>query len=213
MAGGARPDPFRTRKLSRRAPMVLRGKPVGEQGAADRWTALPYRCGAGPPGAPLLFCLPGAAAPGRPHSSGRGTCGALGPGPPAWAGGPFPSFGSAAPVLAGLGPSGRMRLAGAGAPAAPAPFRAPWGAPAGEPAAKPVKCPRRGAAPSARRRPRIAAGGGARALEEFPCWPMPVADCERRRAPYDEGIRLAFDPVVLICRSGERVFSWCIAWS
>ena len=31
MAGGARPDPFRTRKLSRRAPMVLRGKPVGEQ--------------------------------------------------------------------------------------------------------------------------------------------------------------------------------------
>ena len=40
MAGGARPDPFRTRKLSRRAPMVLRGKPVGEQGAADRWTAL-----------------------------------------------------------------------------------------------------------------------------------------------------------------------------
>ena len=35
MAGGARPDPFRTRKLSRRAPMVLRGQPVGEQGAAD----------------------------------------------------------------------------------------------------------------------------------------------------------------------------------
>lgn len=57
MAGGARPDPFRTRKLSRRAPMVLRGKPVGEQGAADRWTALPYRCRAGPSGAPLLFCL------------------------------------------------------------------------------------------------------------------------------------------------------------
>ena len=55
MAGGARPDPFRTRKLSRRAPMVLRGKPVGEQGAADRWTALQYRCGAGPSGAPLLF--------------------------------------------------------------------------------------------------------------------------------------------------------------
>ncbi len=57
MAGGARPDPFRTRKLSRRAPMVLRGKPVGEQGAADRWTALQYRCRAGPSGAPLLFCL------------------------------------------------------------------------------------------------------------------------------------------------------------
>ena len=48
MAGGARPDPFRTRKLSRRAPMVLRGQPVGEQGAADRWTALdPYLAGSG----------------------------------------------------------------------------------------------------------------------------------------------------------------------
>ena len=53
MAGGARPDPFRTRKLSRRAPMVLRGQPVGEQGAADRWTALdPYIAGSG---APFLF--------------------------------------------------------------------------------------------------------------------------------------------------------------
>ena len=48
MAGGARPDPFRTRKLSRRAPMVLRGRPVGEQGAADRWTALdPHPAGSG----------------------------------------------------------------------------------------------------------------------------------------------------------------------
>ena len=48
MAGGARPDPFRTRKLSRRAPMVLRGQPVGEQGAADRWTALdPHPAGPG----------------------------------------------------------------------------------------------------------------------------------------------------------------------
>ena len=47
-AGGARPDPFRTRKLSRRAPMVLRGQPVGEQGAADRWTALdPHQAGSG----------------------------------------------------------------------------------------------------------------------------------------------------------------------
>ena len=41
-ACGARPVPFRTRKLSRTAPMVLRGKPVGEQGAADRWTALAF---------------------------------------------------------------------------------------------------------------------------------------------------------------------------
>ena len=63
MAGGARPDPFRTRKLSRRAPMVLRGQPVGEQGAADRWTALdPHLAGSGagaprgipPPRRPLL---------------------------------------------------------------------------------------------------------------------------------------------------------------
>lgn len=66
MAGGARPDPFRTRKLSRRAPMVLRGQPVGEQGAADRWTALdPHLAGsgAGAPrgiplrGAPFFICL------------------------------------------------------------------------------------------------------------------------------------------------------------
>ena len=65
MAGGARPDPFRTRKLSRRAPMVLRGQPVGEQGAADRWTALdPYIAGSGagaprgdPPAAPPSFFL------------------------------------------------------------------------------------------------------------------------------------------------------------
>ena len=49
LAAGARPVPFRTRKLSRPAPMVLRGKPVGEQGAADRWTA--FQRGEGPGGA------------------------------------------------------------------------------------------------------------------------------------------------------------------
>ena len=49
LAAGARPVPFRTRKLSRPAPMVLRGKPVGEQGAADRWTA--FHRGEGPGGA------------------------------------------------------------------------------------------------------------------------------------------------------------------
>ena len=38
-AWGARPVPFRTRKLSPIAPRVLRGEPVGGQGAADRWTA------------------------------------------------------------------------------------------------------------------------------------------------------------------------------
>ena len=36
MAGEAHPVPFRTRKLSPRAPMVLRGKPVGEQDVADQ---------------------------------------------------------------------------------------------------------------------------------------------------------------------------------
>ena len=79
MAGGARPDPFRTRKLSRRAPMVLRGQPVGEQGAADRWTALdPHPAGSGagaprgipPRGAPFLFL---------PVSFSRGPSGALFP--------------------------------------------------------------------------------------------------------------------------------------
>lgn len=76
MAGGARPDPFRTRKLSRRAPMVLRGQPVGEQGAADRWTALdPYIAGSGagaprghpPRGAPFLFLFPHIVQPRAPR--------------------------------------------------------------------------------------------------------------------------------------------------
>ena len=74
MAGGARPDPFRTRKLSRRAPMVLRGQPVGEQGAADRWTALdPFRAGRGgaaggpPPAAPPF--------PFSPYRSAEGPVG------------------------------------------------------------------------------------------------------------------------------------------
>ena len=97
MAGGARPDPFRTRKLSRRAPMVLRGRPVGEQGAADRWTALdPYIAGSGagaprgipPRGAPFLFL---------PVSFSRGPRGALFPcrgarEPAAWTAFPRPAI-------------------------------------------------------------------------------------------------------------------------
>ena len=75
MAGGARPDPFRTRKLSRRAPMVLRGQPVGEQGAADRWTALdPYIAGSGA-GAPRG--IPPAAPPFSFSFFSRGPPGAL----------------------------------------------------------------------------------------------------------------------------------------
>ena len=61
-AWGARPVPFRTRKLSPIAPRVLRGQPVGGQGAADRWTApsrtLELRRGR-PRGLPL-FCVYGA---------------------------------------------------------------------------------------------------------------------------------------------------------
>ena len=87
MAGGARPDPFRTRKLSRRAPMVLRGRPVGEQGAADRWTALdPHPAGSGA-GAPRGGS-PSAAPPFSfsPYRSAEGPAGpffhAAGPGSP-----------------------------------------------------------------------------------------------------------------------------------
>ena len=84
MAGGARPDPFRTRKLSRRAPMVLRGKPVGEQGAADRWTALdPFsrarargrRGGGSPRGAPFLITQ--SCFRGPPYFLCNGRCGGL----------------------------------------------------------------------------------------------------------------------------------------
>ena len=59
-AWGARPVPFRTRKLSPIAPRVLRGQPVGGQGAADRWTApsrtLELRRGR-PRGLPPFFAL------------------------------------------------------------------------------------------------------------------------------------------------------------
>ena len=73
MAGGARPDPFRTRKLSRRAPIVLRGQPVGEQGAADRWTALdPFRAGRGGAAGDHLR---GAPFPFSPYRSAEGPVG------------------------------------------------------------------------------------------------------------------------------------------
>ena len=60
-AWGARPVPFRTRKLSPIAPRVLRGQPVGGQGAADRWTApsrTPELRRGRPRGLPL-FCVKG----------------------------------------------------------------------------------------------------------------------------------------------------------
>ena len=60
IAWGARPVPFRTRKLSPIAPRVLRGQPVGGQGAADRWTApgrrMTLRRGR-PRGPPFFFAL------------------------------------------------------------------------------------------------------------------------------------------------------------
>ncbi len=45
-------------ELSRTAPMVLRGQPVGEQGAADRWTAFAPSRRARRKGVPsgALFC-------------------------------------------------------------------------------------------------------------------------------------------------------------
>jgi hypothetical protein len=59
VAGVAHPVPFRTRKLSPRAPMVLRGKPVGEQGVAGPRRAF------GPGGGPGAFSK----APGPPSLS------------------------------------------------------------------------------------------------------------------------------------------------
>ena len=44
-------------------------------------------------------------------------------------------------------------------------------------------------------------------------WPMPVPDGERHRVLYVDGIWLARDLVVLICRSDERVVSWYMARS
>lgn len=44
-------------------------------------------------------------------------------------------------------------------------------------------------------------------------WPMPVPDGEWHRVLYVDGIWLARDLVVLICRSDERVVSWYMARS
>ena len=115
MAGGARPDPFRTRKLSRRAPMVLRGQPVGEQGAADRWTALdPFRAGRGGAAGDHLR---GAPFPFSPYRSAEGPSGAL-----------FSCRGSAGPSAASPGRPFAGR-AGPSMSAAGAGRRLPRGAP------------------------------------------------------------------------------------
>ena len=50
MAGEAHPVPSRTRKLSPRAPMVLRSESVGEQDVADQRRAFPLFCREGPGG-------------------------------------------------------------------------------------------------------------------------------------------------------------------
>ena len=57
MAGEAHPVPCRTRKLSPRAPMVLRSESVGEQVAADQRGTFAGAAGHCP-GAPALFCIP-----------------------------------------------------------------------------------------------------------------------------------------------------------
>ncbi len=44
-------------------------------------------------------------------------------------------------------------------------------------------------------------------------WPMPAADGEWHRVLYVDGIWLAHDLVVLVCRSDERVVSWYMARS
>ena len=56
MAGEAHPVPCRTRKLSPRAPMVLRSESVGEQVAADQRGTFAGAAGHGP-GAPAFFCI------------------------------------------------------------------------------------------------------------------------------------------------------------
>ena len=55
MAGEAHPVPCRTRKLSPRAPMVLRSESVGEQVAADQRGTFAGAAGHCP-GAPAFFC-------------------------------------------------------------------------------------------------------------------------------------------------------------
>ena len=127
MAGGARPDPFRTRKLSRRAPMVLRGQPVGEQGAADRWTAL------------------------DPHPAGSGAGGGGGgapPPPPPARGGPPRGGRGGPPGGGGLGGGG-----GGGGPVDPHPAGSGAGAPGGIPPRRPLSLSPRIVQPRAPRGP------------------------------------------------------------
>ena len=52
-----------------------------------------------------------------------------------------------------------------------------------------------------------------RAARFWEVWPMPVADGEWHRVLYVDGIWLARDLVVLICRSDEHVVSWYMARS
>ena len=60
-------------------------------------------------------------------------------------------------------------------------------------------------------------GGGRsfrrRTAELWEVWPMPVPDGELHRVLHVDGIWVARDLVVLICRSGERAVSWYMARS
>ena len=82
MAGEVHPVPFRTRKLSPPAPMVLRSESVGEQDVADQRGA--FSCAEGPPGpalcvgraraAPLCVGRRAAAPRGSPSPAPRVVC-------------------------------------------------------------------------------------------------------------------------------------------
>ena len=96
MAGEAHPDPSRTRKLSPRAPMVLRGQPVGEQDAADQRRAFRERAR-----------CPGETTPGAgPSFVSRGRWRPLGPRAP------WRAFGRARPLPPGPWRAGRPRASG-----------------------------------------------------------------------------------------------------
>ncbi len=110
MAGEVHPVPFRTRKLSPPAPMVLRGQPVGEQVAADRRRAFAVTGGPGAK-APGASSRPWARRAGRAFGRARGR----GVGDPRAVRGRAPALGAVPSPSAGVRPQARpSRASGAG---------------------------------------------------------------------------------------------------